>query len=381
MHSFRNPSRRQFLQVLGAGAAALGATPLTAFATEPERPVGYCVIGLGRISLGQFMPGVRISNRSKLVAVVSGNRAKAEKVAAEYQIPASGIYSYDNLHAIADNPAIDAVYVALPNGMHAEYTIRAAQAGKHVLCEKPMANSPAECEQMIAACRKAGRKLMVAYRCRYEPTNLRAISLIRQGALGKLQEIQANFGFDIGPTYTVMGETRKEWRLDHAMAGGGPMVDVGIYCLQAARYLSGEEPTEVSAQWSVIDQDGRFKTVEENLTFSLRFPSGVLASCSASYGTNSGNWARANGSRGWFEMNQAFMYDQLHLRGVSYGQGKLDFAPDNPAPHQFATEADYFSGCIRDGKEPLTGGAEGLRDGRIIHAIYQSCREKRAISA
>lgn len=372
-------SRRDFLKVLGGSALALPAlsiSSLPALAQDAtERPLRYCIVGLGRISLDEFMPGVRLSHKARLTALVSANRAKAEKVAAQYQIDPKNIYSYETLNRIADNPEIDAVYIALPNGMHAEYTVRAAEAGKHVLCEKPMANTPAECEQMIAACRKAGKKLMIAYRCRLEPTNLRAISLIRSGALGKVQIIQSSDGFNISPTYTIMGETRPEWRLDKAMAGGGPMMDVGIYSLQATRYLSGEEPAEISATWSTSKGDSRFHGIEENLVWHTKFPSGVLATCNTSYGSNIGDSARVDGSKGWLELNPGFFYDGLRLRGHSQTQGNLDFVADNPNPRQFTTEADYFVDCVRQNREPKINGEEGLRDLKLIAAIYKSCRE------
>ena len=177
--------------------------------------------------------------------------------------------------------------------MHAEYTIRGAKAGKHILCEKPMANSVREGEQMIAACRQAGRKLMIGYRCRLEPTNRRAIELVRQGYVGTVQSIDSVFGFDIAPG---------EWRLSKKMAGGGPMMDVGIYSLQACRYLTGEEPVEVSAISSTIDHDGRFQEVEETLAWTMRFPSGIITTCLTSYGAAVGDFFNVSGSKGWVKV-------------------------------------------------------------------------------
>jgi predicted dehydrogenase len=333
------------------------------------RKIGYGIVGLGRISMGQFMPGVRISQHSKVVALVSGHRDKAEKVADEYGVSRQSIYSYENYEAIAKNPEIDAVYIALPNSMHAEYTIRAAQSGKHVLCEKPMANSSEDCERMIAASRKADRKLMIAYRCRLEPTNLRAIALIRQGYVGTLQTIHSADGFNLRPG---------EWRLTKKMAGGGPMMDVGIYSLQACRYLTGEEPVEVSGTSTIIDHDGRFNEVEENLVWTMRFPSGVVTTCQTTYGANLGNRYRACGSKGWVESDPAFVYQGLHLRGQGTGEA-IDQATDDPSPHQFAREADHFAQCILENRQPVTPGEEGLRDMQLIEAIYQSCQEGKPV--
>jgi predicted dehydrogenase len=384
-----NPSRRSFLKQAGS-AVALGAfasetfsavhaeTAISQNETDQRdssstggKKIGYCIVGLGRISMEHFMPGVKISKDSRIVALVSGHRDKAERVADEYDVPHSAIYDYQNYDSIHDNPTVDAVYIALPNGMHAEYTIRAAKAGKHVLCEKPMANSVKECEQMIAACKQADRELMIAYRCQYEPTNLKAIELLRQGYAGKLQVMSSSNGFNIRPG---------EWRLNKKMAGGGPLVDVGVYSIQAMRYLTGEEPTVVDAYSSVIDHDGRFNEVEENVVWTFHFPSGVLAHCATSYGTNFiGGSARAIGSEGMLELNPAFGYQGLQLTGKAQGKPPLNVAFNNPSPRQFATEADYFSDCILQNKEPKTGGEEGLRDEHIITAIYKSCAEGKPV--
>lgn len=281
-------TRRDFSRLAALGTAAhLVPSPLSA--QSDKKKTGYAVIGLGRIA-GHFMPGSRNTTNSQITALVSGHRDKADRIAAEYNIPAGSIYNYENFDEIAHNPAVDAVYVALPNSMHAEYTIRAAKAGKHVLCEKPMATSVEDSEKMIAACKAANVKLMTAYRCHYEPTNLRAIQLIRDGALGQVQAIQSAFGFNIA---------KGEWRLSKQLAGGGPLYDVGIYSLNACRYLTGEEPDHIAAYASVIDHDGRFNEVEENVSWSMHFPSGIVASCSTTYGANMEGYFRVYGPKGW----------------------------------------------------------------------------------
>jgi predicted dehydrogenase len=264
-------TRREFARLGALGLAARFAPALQAqdAIQKNGRKTGYAIIGLGRIA-DIFMSGVVFADNSSITGLVSGHRDKADRIAAQYGVPASSIYNYDNFDEIAHNRAVDAVYVALPNSMHAEYTIRAAKAGKHVLCEKPMCTTVADAEAMIAACKKANVKLMIAYRCQYEPTNLRAIEIIRSGALGSVQSIQSAFGFNIRPG---------EWRLNKKMAGGGPLVDVGIYCLNATRYLTGENPVEFKGYTSVVDHDGRFDQVEENVTWSTKFPSGIVASC------------------------------------------------------------------------------------------------------
>jgi predicted dehydrogenase len=352
-------TRRDFSRLSALGLAANLVPSL--HAQPAQKKTGYAVIGLGRIA-GHFMPGVRNTTNSQITALVSGHREKADRIASQYNIPANSIYSYENFDDIAHNPAVDAVYVALPNSMHAEYTIRAAKAGKHVLCEKPMATSVADCESMIAACKAANVKLMIAYRCHYEPTNLKAVHLIREGALGQVQAIESTFGFNIGPG---------EWRLSKKLAGGGPLFDVGIYSLNACRYLTGEEPQHISAYASVIDHDGRFNEVEENVSWTMRFPSGIVASCNTTYGAPMEGCFRVHGSKGWLEVNQAFVYEGLRLR-AEFGATKLD--ETNPArdPSHFQAEAEHFSHCIQNGLQPTSPGEEGLRDMRYITEIYRS---------
>jgi predicted dehydrogenase len=311
-----------------------------------------------------FMPATKTALYSKVTAIVSGHRDKAERVAAEYGIPAKNIYSYDNYNGIAGNPDIDAVYIALPNNMHAEYTIRAARAGKHVLCEKPMASSLADAQAMDEACRRANRKLMIAYRCHFEPAHMRALQLIRDGKLGKIEVIDSAFGFDIAPG---------EWRLKKAMAGGGPLMDVGIYCLNACRFLTGEEPVGVKAYSSVVDQDGRFKEVEENLSWSMKFPSGAVASCSTTYGASMTSYFRVKGSKGEIVVQPAFDYEGQRIAAKLAGEPPIDEATNFKDPGCFVREADHFSECVFGNREPGPNGAEGLRDMKLMADIYQSC--------
>jgi predicted dehydrogenase len=352
-------TRRDFAK-LGTLTLAAGFAPLL-HAQPSAKKTGYAVIGLGRIA-GHFMPGARNTTNSQITALVSGHRDKADRIAAEYGIPSSSIYNYENFDEIAHNPAVDAVYVALPNSMHAEYTIRAAKAGKHVLCEKPMSTNVAHAEAMIAACKAANVKLMIAYRCHYEPTNLRAVKLIRDGALGQVQAIESSFGFNMGPN---------EWRTNKKLAGGGPLFDVGIYCLNACRYLTGEEPEHIAAFASTIDHDGRFSEVEENVSWTMKFPSGIVASCNTTYGAPMEGYYRVHGAKGWLEVDQAFVYEGLRLR-ADFSGTQLD--EPNPArdPSQFQAEAEHFSHCVQNNLEPQSPGEEGLRDMGYITQIYRS---------
>jgi len=352
-------SRREFAKLAALASASRFALPLSA---QPVgRTTGYAIIGLGRIA-DHFMPGTRATTNSKVTALVSGHRDKALRIAAQYGVPESSIYDYENFDSIASNKSVDAVYVALPNSMHAEYTIRAAKADKHVLCEKPMATSVSDCEAMIAACKTAGVKLMIAYRCHYEPTNLKAVSLIRSGAIGQVQGIESAFGFDID---------RGEWRLDKKMAGGGPLMDVGIYSLNATRYLTGEEPTSFSAFSSVIDHDGRFTSVEENISWTMKFPSGIVAACNTTYGAQMGGFFKVHGSKGWIDAEPAFNYDGEHLH-AEYSGTVIDEPNSARDPYQFTAQAEHFSHCIQNNLEPKTPGEEGLRDMRYIAEIYHA---------
>ena len=217
---------------------------------------------------------------------------------------------------------------------------------------------------MIAAADRGRVKLMIAYRCHFEPVNLRAVQLIREGKLGKIQAIESAFGYNTGP---------KEWRLDAKLAGGGPLMDVGIYSLNACRYLTGEEPSELQGYCSVVDSDGRFAQVEESVSWTMKFPSGAVANCSTTYGGDMQGFFRVHGSRGMLHAEPAFNYDGLHLRGEIDGGAPVDVALTEKDPAQFLREADHFSECILQNKEPRAGGEEGLRDMELMQRIYRSC--------
>jgi predicted dehydrogenase len=343
--------------------------PRESFAAQSgEKKVGYCVIGLGTIA-DHFMRGVLASSNSRITAVVSGHRDKAERIAAQYGVPTSSIYSYEDMDRIRENKAIDAVYVALPNSMHAEYTIRSAKAGKHVLCEKPMSTTVKEAEDMIAACKAANVKLMIAYRLHYEPLNLKAIKLIKDGALGRIGTINGAFGFNAAPGV---------WRLNKKLAGGGSLFDVGIYVLNATRYLSGEEPTGFTGVIGTAEKgDPRFSEVEENISWTEKFPSGLVATGSSTYGTEMPGYVKVFGPKGTLEIGPGLNYDGMRLR-ASYSEGrgapKTEIDELNPEkdPMQFTREANHFSECVLTNKTPSSPGEEGLRDIRYITAIYKA---------
>jgi predicted dehydrogenase len=367
-------TRRSFLTKAGLGLAAASipaALIRNAAAQQPHlnvpdppgRKLGWAIVGLGNLAIHQILPAFAACEHSKVVALVSGHSEKANKLALRYNVNPKNIYNYENYDTIKNNPEVDVIYIVLPNSMHAEYTIRGLQAGKHVLCEKPMALNPAECQSMIDAGRKANRKLMIAYRCRYEPFNQELIRRVRSQELGALKVIQTDAGFDIGDP--------EQWRLKKSMAGGGSLMDIGIYALNACRYISGEEPTEVNAMEFTTPGDPRFKEVEETINFQLRFPSGVLANATSSYGCAYRSHFRALTKNGYIELDPAMFYTGARLR--VYRGGTLEEVFIEPRDH-FAAEMEHMSQCVIEDKTPLTPGEEGLRDIKIITAIYEAAR-------
>jgi len=360
---------RRSVVLAGGSAVAAAALGVPVRAETPARKVGYAVVGLGGYGLGIIIPQFRNCQHSRLVALVSGDAAKAKKVAAENGVPERNLYNYQNYDSIHDNPDIDVVYVCLPVAMHAEYTIRAAKAGKHVLCEKPMAVSSAECESMIAACKQAGKKLMIGYRCHFEENNLEAIRRARAGDIGKLRYFRSEHGFVAG--------NPNAWRLKKAMSGGGSLMDIGIYALQAARYMTGEEPVSLYATERTDRNDPRFREVEDMIEFELEFPSGVLASCMSMYSANQ-NHILLMGDKGRIELEPGTSYAGNRL-WVGKGRENEVKPPPGPGATQWAGQLDHMAQCVLTGREPIVPGEEGLRDLRIVEAIYQSARERRRV--
>jgi len=362
-------SRRQFINwSLRCGAAAI-ATPMLKLGTssapgqDSSRKLGFALLGLGSLSTNQIAPGLQTTKFCRLAGVVTGTPAKEKIWADKYNLPSKNIYNYENFDKIADNPDIDVVYVVTPNARHAEFAIRAAQAGKHVLCEKPMEVSVKKCEEMIAACKKAKCQLAIGYRCQFTPHHVEMRRLAQEKVFGDLKVMEASFGFHIGdPT---------QWRLKHALAGGGALMDVGIYALQACRFTSGEEPMEVSAIETKTDKV-KFKEVDETILWSMRFPSGLVANCGTTYLVNGYNRVMAAAEKGWFELDPAYSYGGLKGR-TSKAEMTL-----RQVDH-FAAEMDDFADCILNNKPTKVPGEEGLRDVRIMTAIYESIRKGKPV--
>ena len=361
--------------LLGLGAASVGAAalalPRLTRGREKNRKVGYAIVGLGYYATRVIMPEFANCKSSRLVALVSGTPEKLEQYGREYGVPEQSRYSYADFDRIRDNPDVDVVYVVLPNSMHAEYTIRAGKAGKHVLCEKPMAVSSAECEAMIAACRKAGRKLMIGYRSRFEPHNIEAIRLAREGAFGTNRIVESEHGFPAGDP--------GQWRLKRALAGGGSLMDIGIYSVQALRYMAGEEPVSVTAVESTDRKDPRFSEVEDRLAFSFAFPSGLVGQGFSSYSSGH-NHIRLTGDSGFVDLEPGTGYSGHSMRVRKGGDEQAVTPPAGPAVNQFVGQLDHMAECILNDREPLVPGEEGLRDLKVMEGIYRSAREGRAVA-
>ena len=338
----------------------------------PLKRLGFAVVGLGELALGEILPAFGQCKYAKLAALVSGDPAKAAKVAGQYGIGADHIYDYANFDRIANDPTVDVVYVVLPNSMHLEYTVRATKAGKHVLCEKPMANSSTECAEMIVACESAHRQLMIAYRCQYEPYNREMIRLARSGELGSIRLIEAANGQNQAPN--------NQWRHKKALAGGGSLPDVGIYCLNATRYITGEEPIQVSAQILSDESDPRFTEVEDRVAFQLKFPTGIQASCQSFYSAHESRRCRVHLEKGWIDLDPAFAYRGLKLK-TSFAKGKAEIGQEIKLPEKshFALEMDHMAERTLQNVRTQTPGQEGMQDMKLIEAIYQAAREGKTI--
>jgi len=358
-------SRRNFLKTTSLAAASLPFIPSLSFSAEPKRKIGYALCGLGNLSTNQLAPALQNTKYCQLTGIITGSPDKAKRWQAKYNLPDRSVYTYETMAKLAENPDIDVVYVVTPNALHAEHTIAAAKAGKHVLCEKPMEVSPEKCQQMIEACKAADKQLAIGYRLHFEPNNLECVRLAREKVFGELKYIEAGFGFAIGDP--------KQWRLNKALSGGGPMMDVGIYALQAMRYLSGAEPLSVSVITTTIDTE-KFRDIEEALAWQMKFPGGLLASGNTSYRFSGMNRFSAYAQRGSFGLSPAYSYHGLH------GTRSDGQAIQMPDMDQFGAQMDDFAQCILENRPTRVPGEEGLRDMKIITAIYESARTGKTVN-
>lgn len=356
MASSQQFSRRSFIRT---GSIGLGALALSSFVPafgSAKKKLGVALVGLGAYSTGQLGPALQHTKDCYLAGIVTGTPAKAVEWAKKYNIPQKNIYNYQNFHEIANNPDIDIVYIVLPVFMHKEYTIKAAEAGKHVICEKPMALNAKDCEEMIAACKKADRLLSIGYRLHFEPHNVEIMRVGQQRTLGDVKHIDTANGF------TYNGDPNA-WRLKKALAGGGGLMDMGIYCIQGARYTLGKEPVAVKATQQKLRPEF-FKEVDETVFWELEFPDQLITTGKSSY-NHDWSYLKGEAELGNFEL------------GPAYGYGAIEGSVNgNPMKYaqviQQAAQMDDFANCVIKNKPSRVPGEEGLNDMRVVDAIYRS---------
>lgn len=328
-----------------------------------SKKLGIALVGLGNYSTRQIAPALLQTQNCYLAAIVTGTPEKAEKWSKEYNIPKKNIYNYKNFDAIKDNPDIDIVYIVLPNFMHAEYTIRAAQAGKHVICEKPMAMNVKEAEQMIQACKKAQVKLAIGYRLYYEPHHLEMRRLATEKVYGQVKMLSSALGYSMADP--------QSWRLNKDKGGGGAIMDLGVYAIQGIRRTLNELPLSITAQGYNTDKN-LFKGIYEMMHFQMTFPSGAVSDSETTYSSFMDRLYATTGSE-WFELRPSF--SGLGASGNS-SKGKIEF---KTLPFQQIRQMDAFAENIRHNSPILASGEEGLIDMKIIEAIKQAADTGRRI--
>ena len=355
-------SRRNFIKntSLSAGALGLGFLSLSSLTLgkPANKKLGVALVGLGSYAGGQLAPALMETKNCYLAGVVTGTKSKEKIWQDKYNIPKKNVYNYDTFDQISNNDDIDIVYVVLPNAMHAEYSIRAALAGKHVICEKPMAVSVAECQQVIDACKKAGVKLGIGYRLHYDPFNLEMMRLGQHKKYGEVKSMEAEFRFKM--------RDLNQWRANKELAGGGPLMDLGVYCIQGAIYTLGELPMSVSAKNTSIDKAAWKKAgVEGSLEWTMKFSSGAIVQCKSSYEEEYFGKLTATASKGNFGLSPAYIYGGL--KGQT-PDGNMSFE----AVNQQAFQMDAFASNVINNTKILVPGEMGMRDMFIIEKIYES---------
>jgi glucose-fructose oxidoreductase len=356
-------TRRTFVRNMTLGAAYLGSGAAGSLAAElaeatkgGERKLGVALMGLGLYSLGELAPALTHTKLCRLAGVVTGSHAKGVAWSKKYGYPEKYIYNYGNLDEMASNPDIDIVYVVTPNTLHAEHVINVAtKAGKHVICEKPMASSVADCNAMIAACEKARVKLSVGYRLKFDPYHIELDRIARERDFGTLTNITGAFSWTFG---------ERAWRIEKPLSGGGPLMDVGIYVIQAACRAAMSQPVAITAIGRPKTKPELFNSVEEAIDWTMEFPGGVTSKASTSYAENA-EFFRAEGEKGWLYMSPAYSYRGLQME-TSRGQLR------DPTVHQQSLQMDDFASCILTGRQTPVPGEMGRDHMKIIEAIYKS---------
>ncbi len=325
--------------------------------------LGIALVGLGNYATGQLAPALQQTMHCYLAGIVTGTPEKEKQWADKYNIPAANIYNYENFDRIAGNSDIDIVYVVLPNSMHAEFAIRAARAGKHVISEKPMANNVEDCMKMINACKEAGKKLSIGYRLYFDPFHKKMMELGQKKVFGNLTRLSSGFAFE--------AKNPDAWRLNKELAGGGPLVDLGIYSIQGSVYTAGELPVSIVAKDVTRNKDF-FKQVEGSLEWEMTFPSGYSSRCYTSY-EESENYLKAEAEKGTFELTNAFSYSGI--RGKT-PEGSMNFKPVN----QQALQMDDFALCVKQDKASRVPGELGMRDVYLISKIYEAAETGKSVT-
>jgi predicted dehydrogenase len=333
------------------------------------RQVGYAVVGLGSISQVAVLPAFAHSKNSKLVALVTGDKLKGKKLARQFK--AKHVFGYQEFAECLRTPGVDAVYIATPQGEHEKYATAAAKAGKHVLCEKPLAATVEQGRRMVDACRRGGVQFMTAYRKYLEPSTVKLKKMISSGELGRIDVIHTMFS-----ELRTFGDSSPAWFFSKELSGGGPLTDLGVYCVNTCRWLVGEDPVAASAvSWARDPR--RYHEVEEGIAFRLDFKSGLILQGTAAYSAGLSSFVHIHGEKGWAELAPAFAFEEeRRISGKIAGRW---FAKTFKPLDEFALELDYFSDCIHDNRQPEPDGEQGLRDLIIIDAIYQAAREGRTV--
>lgn len=362
-------TRRKFIKTVASTALAFPIGVNAASKAFEENPIKLfdqdkilrvAIMGLGSYG-NRVAEAMQSCKRAKLAGLISGTPSKVKSWQGKYSIPEKNCYTYETFDAIKDNPDIDAVYVITPNALHHDQVLRVAKAGKHVICEKPMAINAKEGQSMVNACKAANVKLLIGYRMHFEPKTLEIIRQRNAGDFGKVLFFQGLSGFRIGDP--------NQWRLNKALAGGGAMMDIGIYSINGARYMVGEEPIWVTAQETKTDTQKFKEGVDETITFQLGFPGGAIASCLSTYTMNNLDKFFVNGDKGFGELQPSTGYGPIQGRT---NKGELT----HPHVTHQTVQMDEMAGIILDGKKPIVpvDGEEGLKDMKIIDAIFEAVK-------
>ena len=356
----KNSNRRTFLKDISKVTGAITLGPLIASsscAADDTKKLGVALVGLGNYSTTMLGPALKETENCYLAGIVTGTPEKAEKWSKEYNIPEKNIYNYDNYEQIANNPDIDIIYVVVPNSLHAEYSIRALEAGKHVICEKPMALNAEEARAMIAAAKKANRKLSIGYRMHYDPYFIEVKRLTQNEIYGSVNYIEAALGYSYTPQ-------KGSWKLKKSM-GGGSLYNLGVYPIQSARYAKGSEPKYLTAQASTKRPE-YFSEIPEMYTWQLWWEDGTM--CGSYCGPNAGiDRLYVGCTEGKINMEPCTNYTG---QAVMTPSGPLDY----PQVFQQKLQIDDFARCVRDNEPSMVDGVDGLKDMLIIDAIHEAIR-------